>query len=214
MNAAEAFKGIFYRYGASLIYLFLKLLFRLQVKGRENIPEGGCILVSRHRSYWDVPVLVGALGGGHRIHFIARKTLLEEQTILRPFIANFAICIDKENFRLEDYRNVMEAINSGKIVGIFPEGTTKHPGKIHPGVVRFAERGGKDFLPVSIDSAGPYPPKYYLRYGRLTVKIGRPFGLRDLEFDLNGSEDRHERYHKLSEIVMTRVDRLTVGENA
>jgi 1-acyl-sn-glycerol-3-phosphate acyltransferase len=209
MNAAEAFKGIFYRYGAVLIYFFLKLLFRLRVEGRENIPEGGCILVSRHRSYWDIPVLVGALGGHHRIHFVARKTLLEEHLILRPFIAAFAICIDRENFRLEDYRNVVEAIKSGKIVGIFPEGTTKQSGEIHPGVVRFAERGGKDFLPVLIDSIGPYPPKYPFRYGRLTVRVGRPFGLRDLEFDLNGVGDRHVRYDKMSELVMGRIDKLT-----
>lgn len=208
MNAAEAFKGIFYRYGASFIYLFLKLLFRLRVEGRENIPEGGCILVSRHRSYWDIPVLIAALGRRHRIYFVARKTLLAEHLVLRPFIASYSICIDRENFSLEDYRNVMEAIKSGKIVGIFPEGTTKIPQKIHPGVIRFAEKGGRDFLPIAIDARGPYPPHYPFRYGQLTARIGRPFGLRDLEFDLNGSEDRHERYNQMSELLMERIDRL------
>jgi 1-acyl-sn-glycerol-3-phosphate acyltransferase len=214
MNAAEAFKGMFYRFGALALYFFFKLLFRLRVIGRENIPESGCILVSRHRSYWDVPVLIAALGGGHRIHFVARKTLLDEHRILRPFIAGYAICVDKENFRLEDYRNVMEAVNTGKIVGIFPEGTTKQSSRIHPGVVRFAERGARDFLPVLIEADGPYPPTYPFRYGRLTIRIGRPFGLRDLEFDLNGSEDRHERYQKMSQLVMARIDRLTLEPGA
>jgi 1-acyl-sn-glycerol-3-phosphate acyltransferase len=209
MDAAEALKGIFYRYGSAILYLFLKLLFRLRVQGREKIPpQGGVILVSRHRSYWDVPVLIAALGGRHRIYFVARKTLLDEHLLLRPFIAAYAICIDRENFRREDYRNVMAAVESGKIVGIFPEGTTRTPQRIHPGVVRFAERGARDFLPILIEARGPYPPKYPFRFGQLTVRIGRPFSLRDLEFDRNRSEDRFTRYERLSQLVMQRVDQL------
>ena len=103
---------------------------------------------------------------------------------------------------------MMEAVKSGKIVGIFPEGTTKSPQTIHSGVIRFAEKGGRDFLPIAIDACGPYPPQYPFRYGQLTARIGRPFGLRDLEFDLNGSEDRHERYNKMSEFLMERIDQL------
>ncbi len=208
MNAAEAWKGLLYRFLAMLVGIVVRLFFRLRVQGRENIPvQGGFLLVARHRSYWDIPLVAVALGGHHRIHFVARKTLLDEHKFLAFFVRLFAITIDREHFRLEDLRKVLDAIKSGKIVGIFPEGTTQQPRRIHPGVVRFAERTGSELVAVRLAARGPYPPKYPFQWPQITAHISAPFSLRDLEFDLTGTEGRHERYQKLADLLMERVDR-------
>lgn len=206
----EALKDWFYRFLAALTVVVMWLFFRLRVLGRENLPrQGGFLLVGRHRSYWDVPLVAAAVGIRHRIHFVARHTLLQENPFLAFFVRLFAITIDRENFRLEDFRKVIRALHEQKIVGIFPEGTTQNPQRVHPGVVRFAERTGSEIVPVRLAARGPYPPQYPFRWPQITAHIGAPFSLRDLEFDLhlNEKEDRRERYQKMADLLMERVDR-------
>lgn len=205
----ETLKDWFYRLLAILAYGVVRVLFRLRVHGRENLPaEGGFLLVARHRSYWDIILVAVAVGGQHRVHFVARHTLLQENQFLAFFVRLFAITIDRENFRLEDFRKVIQALRERKIVGIFPEGTTRNPQRVHPGVIRFAERTASEIVPVRLEARGPYPPKYPFRWPQITAHIGAPFSLRDLEFDLPPTiADRHERYQKLADLLMERVDR-------
>ncbi len=203
----EVCKDWFYRFLAVLTTVGMWLLFRLRVRGRENLPrQGGFLLVGRHRSYWDIPLVATALGVRYRIHFVARHTLLQENQFLAFFVRLFAITIDRENFRLEDFRKVIQALRAQKIVGIFPEGTTQNPQRVHPGVIRFAERTGSEIVPVRLAARGPYPPQYPFRWPQITAHIGAPFSLRDLEFDLDDTEERHERYQKMADLLMERVD--------
>lgn len=208
MNAAEALKGIVYHIAVLVLGALARLLFRLRVRGRENLPvHGGFLLVARHCSYWDIPLLCVALGRHRRVYFVARHTLLTENPFFAFFVRRYAITIDRENFRVEDFRKVIQALQDQKIVGIFPEGTTRNPQRVHPGVIRFAERTASEFVPIGLEARGPYPPQYPLIWPQLTAHIGVPFSLRDLEFDLDNTEDRHERYQKLADLLMERVDR-------
>lgn len=209
--AVELWKDAFYKFGAVVILLLSKVLFRLRVFGRENIPQSGnFIVVARHKSWWDIPLIVVALGTKYRIHFVARRTLNDEHPfLLRPLVNSYAIPIDREHFKKGDLQRVLSALGQGKIVGIFPEGTTKQEAQVRIGAVRFARRSGRDFLPVKIHASGPYPFRLLkFRWPKLHIFIGKPFGLRDLEFDLNGAEKRHERESKLSQLLMQRVDSL------
>lgn len=208
MNAPVSWKDWLYRFLAVLVGIAVRILFRFRVRGRENIPQGGFLVVARHRSYWDIPLVAIALGGRHRIHFVARKTLLNENKFLAFFVRLFAITIDREHFQVDDMRKVLEAIKSGKIVGIFPEGTTQKPQRAHPGVIRFAERTNSEFVAVRLEAHGPYPPQYPFRWPQITAYISAPFSLRDLEFDLGEISDRHERYQKLADLLMERIDRV------
>lgn len=208
----EKIKGVLYRIGVPLLGLLLTLLFRLRVEGRENIPSGkGVLLVARHRSYWDVPLLLAALGGRHRIHFLARHTLLRN-VFLYPFVKYFALPINREHFGREDFRRVVRALEREQIVGIFPEGTTLPTDQVRLGVIKFAERSGRPFLPVRLDAQGPYPPKYPFGFPRVRALIGKPFSLQELEAELTGTESRRQRYEKLARRLMERIDRLGVSK--
>lgn len=200
-----------YRAGTAVLTLVLKVLFHLKVVGREHIPGNtgvkGFLLVARHHSYWDVPILIAALGGRKRIDFLARHTLLRNP-FFYPFVKAYAITINRENFGREDFRKVIRALEADRIVGIFPEGTTRPTDQIRVGVIRFAERSGMPFLPVHLDAEGPYPPRYPFCFPRITVLIGRPFVLGELERTLTGAETRRERYERLSQALMARIDDL------
>jgi 1-acyl-sn-glycerol-3-phosphate acyltransferase len=199
-------KDLIYRAGTRVLTWIIQILFKLKVYGRSHIPQGtGLLLVARHRSYWDIPLLIAALGPLHRIYFVARRTL-NRNWLLRPFLQGFAVSIDREHFRSQDYRQIVRALEAKRIVGIFPEGTTKHSGLIRTGVVRFAEQSDCPILPIHIAAEGPYPPRYPLGFPRVAVQIGRPFRLRELESRLSGSESRAARYGKLSLALMERID--------
>ena len=206
-------KDVIYRLGIPVLTLLLKLLFRLEVIGRENVPQGqGVLLVARHRSYWDIPLLLAALGPRNRIYFLARHTLLKNP-FFHPFVKYFAIPINRENFGLDDFRKVVRAIQSDKIVGIFPEGTTLPTAQVRVGAIRFAERSDKPFLPVRIEAQGPYPPKYPFHWPKVRVWIGKPFTLQELEREvLTGTEGRAERYEKLARALMARIDQAGLSE--
>jgi len=204
----ELGKEIFYRFGTLILTIVSKVIFRLKVCGKENIPNRGFILIARHRSFWDIPLMIVALGWRRRIYFVARKTLVDDYFWLRPFVKGYALMIDRENFKKGDFVKVIRACEEGKIVGIFPEGTTKGSGKIRLGVARFAELTGREILPVRLSAKGPYPPKYPFGFPKITIWIGQPFNLKDLEHKVDGFKGRKERYEKLSMLLMERVDKL------
>ena len=207
---AELGKTLLYNGAVALLWVICKLLFRLRVYGKENIPRDGAILIARHRSYWDVP-LIGVALGFKRIHFVARKTLIKENPIFGFFVKLYAIPIDRENFKPGDFRRVLQAIQERKLVGIFPEGTTKGAPFPRTGVVRFAERTGQAILPVNIVPRGPYPPDYPFRFPRVEVRFGRPFKLAELEQALPKGLSREERYRRLSLMLMEQVDAVGRG---
>jgi 1-acyl-sn-glycerol-3-phosphate acyltransferase len=201
-------KELIYRWGTRILQVIIQPLFRLKVTGWSQIPDGdGCLLVARHRSYWDIPLLVAALGPHRRIYFVARRTL-KRNWLLRPFIRGFAIAIDREHFRIQDYRQILQALQAKRIVGIFPEGTTRSVGRIHNGVIRFAQRIKRPILPVKIAVEGPYPPRYPFGFPRVEIRIGHAFQLQDLESELDGTESRLGRYAQLSRVLMNRIDQI------
>jgi 1-acyl-sn-glycerol-3-phosphate acyltransferase len=200
-------KALFYLFSVSILWLVLRALFRLRVYGRRNIPKDGAILIARHRSYWDIPLLAVAVGGRQQIRFVARKTLMRNPA-LAILIRLYAIPIDRESFRLSDYRRVLAAIEARELVGIFPEGTTKGAKGPKIGVARFAERTGQKILPVRLVAHGPYPPHYPFHFPRVEVRFGRPFHLEELARALPPWIGREERYERLSLMLMERIDQV------
>lgn len=212
------FKELFYKFSCLVLYGFFRLFFRLSVRGRQNIPpDRNFILIARHKSYWDVPLLAAALGKNNRIYFVARETLIGENFIIGNLVKWFAIPIDREKFRPSDFKIILRSLREGKILGIFPEGTTLATDRIHRGVLLFAQKAKKELLPVNIASRGTYPPRNPLRLPRITVHIGPPFGVEDLRNQTKEGEfDQEKNYEQMGRQMMERIDLLEeeqIGEN-
>jgi len=208
LRLKKAAKDLLYLLGVGVLWPVCRLLFRLRVHGRKNLPKpgDGAILIARHRSYWDIPLLAVAVGWRRQISFVARKSLIQENPFIGLFVKLYAIPIDREHFRRSDYRNVLKAITAQKLVGIFPEGTTKGAEFPKTGVVRFAARTGQKILPVRLLAHGPYPPRYPFRFPRIEVRIGRPFHLEELERELPPVLEGKERERRLSLMLMERIE--------
>jgi len=191
------FKEWFYVLLCVFLTLIAKTLFRLRVTGREMVEKGsGYIAIARHRSYWDIPFLAVALGWRNRVHFIARKGLLRNP-IFNPLIKLYATAIDRERLR---------ALKQERLIGIFPEGTTRRHVDPKAGAIHFARLTGKELLPVNIQADGPYPPRYPFSFPQVTISIGQPFGIAELEDQTVKVDTRAEHYRLLSKRLMERVD--------
>jgi 1-acyl-sn-glycerol-3-phosphate acyltransferase len=97
-----------------------------------------------------------------------------------------------------------DAVRRKRLVFIFPEGTTRHRVDAKGGAVYFASAAGKRILPINIRAVGPYPPKYPFRFPRVTVSIGAPIAVADLEG--KGDVRRSEKLRDMSERLMEKVD--------
>ena len=190
-----------------LCLLALKIFFRIRIRGRENIERGAeYIAVARHRSMWDAPVLAVGLGVSNRIHFIARTGLMRRNPLVQAVIRTFSTVIDREHFSRSDFRSMLTAMKKERIIGLFPEGTTRAQVDAKAGAIHFARLSGKQILPVNIKATGPYPPNYPFRFPRLTVSIGKSFAISDLQADEIDGRTRAEQHRQMSEQLMLRVD--------
>jgi 1-acyl-sn-glycerol-3-phosphate acyltransferase len=198
-----ALKNGLYTVCVVLAHIVLRVFFRLRIEGRSNVSRSeGYVVVARHRSYWDIPMVTAALGATNRIHFIARKGLMKSIPLVQPLIRAYSTVIDREHFGLADFRQMHDAVRQERLVFIFPEGTTRHRVDAKGGAVYFASAAGKRILPIR--AVGPYPPKYPFRFPRVTVSIGAPIAVADLEG--KGDVRRSEKLRDMSERLMEKVD--------
>ena len=146
-----------------------RLFNRIKVSGTENIPSGGAILSPNHPSILDPPLLMLTTykNTSRLIRFVAWAGLLEKPgygEVLRsanvipvnPPGATGSDEIKKLYPISKTNKIVIEALKSGELVGIFPEGTnhlfwdgrTLYP--IQKGILLWAAMSGYPIVPVGI----------------------------------------------------------------
>ena len=168
-----------------LIGPWLRLLFRPVVEGIENIPvEGGAILASNHLSFSDSFFL--PLVCPRRITFMAKSDYFTGKGVKGRLIASFfrgagQIPVDRIGGRASEaaLHTGLRVLAAGECLGIYPEGTRSHDGRLYrgkTGVARMALEGRVPVIPVAmigtfeIQPAGRVRPKIM----RVRVKIGEP----------------------------------------
>ena len=138
---------------ASLLRLISKILFRVQIRGLENLPaENRLLIVANHESFLD-----GLLLG---LYIPKKATFVVHTTVLKNWWY-------RQFLRLTPYlavdpaspyamKKVIKLLESGQNVVIFPEGRITLTGslmKIYDGPGFVAAKTGATILPVRIDGA-------------------------------------------------------------
>ena len=112
---------LFYAIVKPPVKLLFKFLFRYEVKGAENIPKEGRILLAGNHTEWADPVLI-VCTSPRQVHFLAKEELFHGIT---HFIVSGMGCVPV-NRKIHDH-NALEAaytfLEKDLCVGIFPEGT-------------------------------------------------------------------------------------------
>lgn len=188
---------MFYKFARLLCRIVLVLLRRWEVKGAENLPaSGGVVLAANHASYWD-PVVVGC-AFNRQVYFMAKSELFKIPLLGSLIRSLGAFPVRRDKSDRNAIRTAIKLLEKGNVVGIFPEGGRSHTGELmkpHLGAAMLAFKAGVPILPVALSGT-----KGVL--GKVTVLVGRPVLIRQ------GAKAKKVELENTSDYVMTQIASL------
>lgn len=153
----------------SAIYIYCKIVYRMEVIGKENIPqEEPIIICGNHRSFLDPPLI--EITCGRQSRFLAKEELTKNKFLAALGWVFNVILVKKDSKEVKALKESLQTIKSGNCLSLFPEGTRngiEKGEKVKDGAAFFAVRTGAKVLPVGI-SGGEKPFK------KVVVKYGKP----------------------------------------
>ena len=180
------FYPVHWFYRAVLKCSFLKITY----KGCENIPKNEpVIFAANHQSTLDIP-LVGVLSRGIPHVWLAKAELMDS-VIIKWVIPLLSVLVDVSSPRnaMLSLRKIVNIVNQHhRNLMIFPEGTRRIHGRVHPffkGFAVIAKKLGRPVVPVCILGINEaYPPEtFWLTLCPITVIVGEPFYYREDDND-------------------------------
>jgi len=136
----------------------LRLVFRFDVRGKENIPRSGnYVLIANHLNWLDEFALLLLFPVEPRIHFLADPTILVTRKVQWFIVRHTGGFVPVDRDRHGDralFHHVDRALEVGGSVAIFPEGNYgSAEGELMPfkkGFAHFAIKAGVPVIPVAL----------------------------------------------------------------
>lgn len=186
------------------LQIVFAMFLRYRARGVERVPEtGGGLLLINHQSSLD-PLLAG-MALNRPISYVARDSLF-----LLPFIGwvlrnTYVLPINRQAASSRLIKAIVRRMEHGFLVGMFPEGTRSHDGKVgpfKPGFIAMIRRAKVPIYPVGIAGAYLAMPRGVLfpRFRRVRVVYGEPFTPEEIQPYLE-----HGREDELVELVRKRI---------
>ncbi|HYH93208.1 MAG TPA: lysophospholipid acyltransferase family protein [Candidatus Saccharimonadales bacterium] len=194
---------------------FSQALTRVSVDGAvDEIPrEGPVIIASNHASNLDAVVLGSWLIPplGRRFQWLGKQELFDWPIV--GYLARHGGVhpVDRSTADVEAFRLAQRILDQGEVLFVFPEGTRSADGALQQardGVAVLALRTGAPIVPVGIggsDRVWPRGQRLPHPGGRVQVRVGPPFRLRDL---LPPDVDRRAAKGFATTILMRRIAEL------
>ena len=172
--------------------LYDHIKYDYHVVGRENIPEGGCVVVANHSQWADPTMVATALGNKHDFAAMAKKELFDIKGLSLLITALGAFPVDRSRADINAIKLALKAVRDGRKLLIFPEGTTKHKegDEAKEGAARIALKTGAPILPI-------YIPENKKFRSKVCVIIGEPF--------VPEPTRSKEGYRELADEIMRRI---------
>ena len=179
---------------AMVLAPILRLMFNIKTTGKENLPQGGYILVGNHLSYLD-PFSFAYSVYIHmkRVpHYLAKESIFRIPIIgkILPKVGQIPVYRGGKSNE-EPLRAAKEYLKAGQVVVVFPEGTLTRdpdqwPMRGKAGAIRLAVELGLPIVPCGQWGVqkvlGNYSKKFRPNpFHTVRVKIGKPMFFRELE---------------------------------
>jgi 1-acyl-sn-glycerol-3-phosphate acyltransferase len=189
----------------------MRLLFRLEVKGREHVPATGPVLIaSNHVSVLDPPFVGGA--SPRELYFLAKEELFRVPVLGRLIAALNSRPVKRDGSDSRALKTALKLLEEERALLVFPEGTRGVEGRLgegKPGVGMLAVMSGASVVPAHISGTGrALPPGRALpRLAKVRVRFGPPLVFKGAEHD-----GRKERYREATRDIMGAIARLSEDE--
>lgn len=198
--------NMLYKYLRFICSVLVRGLFHFQVRGRHNLRKPkGAIFAVNHSSYLD-PIFAG-VAARKPIYYLARKTLFRNK-FFGWLLRNInVIPFNRDAPDTIALKNVIQLLQKGKIVLIFPEGTRTKDGNLqraHLGIGFIALKAGVPVVPAYIKGAYKIWPKNskFIKLKKAWINIGEPINLDKWQ---GKSKIEKSDYEELADLVMQRI---------
>lgn len=200
----------FYYMGRLIMRMLLLLLTRYQVKGRENVPKQGPLLVVANHINLADPPLVG-VSLGRKAMFMAKEELFRSK-FSAYFVRGFgSFPVRRGRVDKRALLQAEEVLEQGLALIMFPEGKRSRNAQLQPasyGSALIAARNGVPILPVGISGTEKIRGfAWLLRRPRIRVNIGQPFYLPPAD-----SETKKAKLAEFTDYIMERIAELLPQE--
>jgi 1-acyl-sn-glycerol-3-phosphate acyltransferase len=189
---------------AALSWPVLYGLYRLDARGRENIPAGGCVLACNHVSSFDPWPLGLPLWPRRFLRFMA-KSELYWFPLSKLIDAAGAFPVRRGQHDTEAIETAVRLAREGNVIAMFPEGTRRTKGLVkrwearpRSGAARIALEAGVPLVPAAVKGTDKLT-----RLGRLSIAYGAPVEIDDLR-----TRDLGEAAREATERLMARIAEL------
>lgn len=156
---------------------------RVNIVGTENLPAHSMIVMSNHQSTWETISLRGILAPHQS--WVLKKELLSVPVFGRALVACRAIAIDRAAGRRSVIKVIKDgklALDDGRLVVVFPEGTRTAPGqrqKYGIGGAVLAEKAGYPVVPIAHNAGVYWKRRGVKKYpGTIEVRVGAPIEIK------------------------------------
>ena len=171
---------------------------RIEVRGTRQVPAGPWILACNHLSHFDPPLIAGAFS--RPIDFLAMRELFQPAWFGALMRKCHVISVGRDEVDTAAFKTVLKRLQSGRIVGVFPEGGLRagatsvlEGARIKEGISLLAAKSGCSVRPaVIVGSDQLYVARNWLRRPRVVVAVGEPIPA------LSKKESRKEWVEKLA----------------
>jgi 1-acyl-sn-glycerol-3-phosphate acyltransferase len=193
-----------------VVQVYFRMGLRLRVRGVENIPATGpVILAANHVSGYD-PFIAGSLVP-RLCHYLAKKELFENVFLgsLLRFLR--AIPVDRHGQTLSAIREISRVLEKKGMVLLFPEGTRSKDGQVRKpkgGIGMLAVTTHAVIVPAYIGGMYKAKPSIFKR-PEVSVAFGKPINPGKIASD---HLSRKEKYNAISNEVYTQLLALSKQE--
>ncbi|MER7397619.1 lysophospholipid acyltransferase family protein [Streptomyces sp. NPDC000151] len=163
----------------------LRAVFRPRVEGLEHIPEeGAAIIAGNHLSFADHFVMPAIVP--RRVTFLAKAEYFTGPGLKGRLTAAFfrgigQIPVDRSGGKASQgaIRSGVNVLRRGRLLGIYPEGTRSHDGRLYKGrtgVAAMALEAGAPVVPCAVIGTFEAQPtgRRLPRAMRVTIRFGEP----------------------------------------
>ena len=151
------------------IYIYCKIVYKLQIIGKENVPKEDAVLFcGNHRTYLDPPLIV--VTAGRHMRFMAKEELAKNKFLAFLGVVFEAIYVKRDSKDITAMKEALKTLKNGGCIGLFPEGTRngleKNNGKLKNGAAYLALKTGAQIVPIGIQGDSKPFHKSIIVYGK------------------------------------------------
>lgn len=195
-----------YRLAFIFAQIHYRIFYRVRIHGKKkNLTEGKYILCANHISAHDI--FLAAMGINRQVFYLA-KFEATKIPLIGGLISKMTIPIRRGASDISAIKSAISAVNEGKLLGIFPQGT-RMPGAVpspedaKSGIGLIAGRTKASIIPVLIKTKD-YKIKLFRR---IDVYIGDIMPYEELGFERGGSAEMD----RVSKFIFERICSLDKG---